>query len=149
MKQIFNHSICLSFDDGKTWENTELYMNWLYLEQKFAVGDVAHIDTYDKARAFVRASLIPNAAITHTIFGRECIDIVTMERLCGIRMTPRRFRPFQIKSVYEPVAHPETLPITTLIGRLSLRDLTEYLKNSGISFPIAQNNIQEADYDGT
>lgn len=140
MKQIFDHRIYLSFDNGKMWEDTEIYMNWLYLEQKFAVGDMAHIDTYDQARTFVRASLIPNAAITHTIFGRECIDIVTMERLCGIRMTPRRFRPFQIKSVYEPVAHPETMPITTLIGRLSLMDLAEYLKNSGISLPMEERS---------
>lgn len=53
MKEIFDHRIYLSFDNGKTWEDTQLLKNWEYRYPECAKEDSCTIHTYDDARTFV------------------------------------------------------------------------------------------------
>lgn len=87
MKQIFDHRIYLSFDNGKTWEDTNILKNWEYRYPEFAKEDSCTIRTYDDARTFVLNSCIPNATIRRTMFGNECIDLTTVPRMYGVRLT--------------------------------------------------------------
>lgn len=149
MKQIFDHRIYLSFDNGKTWEDTNILKNWEYRYPECAKEDSCTIRTYDDARTFVLNSCIPNATIRRTMFGNECIDLTTVPRMYGVRLTRRRFRPFQIKTVFEPVPNPVTLRFSTLVSLLSLGDLIDYMRSLGVTLTITQNNTQEDESYGT
>lgn len=144
MKEIVDHRIYLSFDNGKTWEDTDLLKNWEYRYPECAKEDSCTIQSYDDARTFVLNSCIPNATIRRTMFGNECIDLTTVPRMYSVRLTRRRFRPFQIKTVFEPVPNPVTLRFSTLVNLLSLGDLIDYVRSLGITLTITQDNSRRA-----
>lgn len=143
MKQIFDRSIYLSFDGGKTWEDTELLVNWQYLVPELAKENSCTIDTYDKARSFVMDSLIPNANFDRTIFGNECIELHPALRMHSVRLTRRRFRPFQIKTVFRAIPNQDNLKLSTLVRLLSFSDLVAYMKDRGISLDALYDNISD------
>ena len=70
-------------------------------------------------------------------------------RMYGVRLTRRRFRSFQIKTVYEPIPNPATLSFSTLVSLLSLGDLIDYMRSLGVTLTITQNNTQEDESYGT
>ena len=150
MKQIFDHRIYLSFDNGKTWEDTSILKHWVYLRPELTKENSCTVHTYDQARRFVRDSLIPNAEIGRTIFGSECIELTTDQRMWHpVRLTHRRFRPFQIKTIFEPIPNQKSLGFHTLISLLSFNDLSEYMRDHGVSWLIPYNHTQEVSSHGS
>lgn len=131
MRQLFDRRTYLSFDDGKTWEDTSIWFHWHYIDTALTDTVEDRFDTYDQVASFVRARLVPNANMDTTIFGRECLAFSTVDRGMQKRMTRRRFRPIRMKTVYEKLEFANGPSVERLARMLTVEELINYLYDRG------------------
>ena len=138
MRWLFDYRTYLSFDDGKTWEDTSIWFHWHYIDTALTETVEERFDTYDKAASFVRARLVPNANMDTTIFGRECLAFSTVDRGMQKRMTRRRFRPIRMKTVYEKLEFANGPSVERLASMLTIQEMINYLYDCGFRSEVTK-----------
>lgn len=134
MKKIIDYRVMLSFDGGKTWEDTSIWRHLYYAEMR--EEQVITFENFADAYNAVADDVIMNAHTTTTFFGgRKMIELSTADRDCRIVMTEKTFKPFMVKEVYIEDTRKNT--IKDLSTMLSAEGFCEWLKDHGITMVSA------------
>lgn len=135
MKKVIDYRVMLSFDNGKTWEDTSIWRHLYYAEPK--ADQITAFDNFADAYNAVADDVIMNAHTTTTFFrGRKMIELFTSDRDCRIVMTEKTFKPFLVKECYIESTRKDT--IKDLSTMLEASQFCEWLKDNGITMVSAQ-----------
>lgn len=129
MKKVVDFVQYVSFDGGKTFQDTSIWSHLCYVEP--TEEKVIVLETFEQAYEYIKADKLMNAEIDTTFFrGRKQIHISTAELDCRRSFTEKNYKPIIVKTVLEEKTD---VSIENLSHFLSADEFCEYLKDRNIT----------------
>ena len=130
MKKVVNFVQYVSFDGGKTFQDTSIWNHPCYVEP--IEDKIVVLETFEQAYEYIKADKLMNAEIGATFFkGRKQIYISTAELDYRRSFTEKNYEPIIIKTAFEEMTN---VSMESLFHLLSADEFCEYLKDRNISF---------------
>ena len=125
MKKVADFVQYVSFDGGKTFQDTSIWRHICYVEP--IEDKVVVLETFEQAYEYIKADKLMNAKIDTTFFrGRKQIHISTAELDCRRSFTEKNYKPIIVKTVLEEKTD---ISIENLSHLLSADEFCEWLKD--------------------
>ena len=129
MKKVVNFVQYVSFDGGKTFQNTSILNHLCYVEP--IEDKIVVLETFKQAYEYIKADKLMNAEIDTTFFkGRKQIHISTADLDYRRSFTEKNYKPIVIKTVLEEKTD---VSIKNLFHLLSADEFCEWLKDRNIT----------------
>ena len=131
MKKVVDFVQYVSFDGGKTFQDTSIWSHLCYVEP--AEDKVVVLETFEQAYEYIKANKLMNAEIDTTFFrGRKQIHILTadLDYDCRRSFTEKNYKPIIVKTVLEEKTDAS---IENLSHFLSADEFCEWLKDRNIT----------------
>ena len=129
MKKVIDFRQYVSFDDGKTFQDTSMGNHFQYIEP--IEEKINILETFEQAYEYIKADKLMNAEIDTTFFkGRKRIHISTADLDCIKSFTEKNYKPIIVKTVFEEITD---VSIEKLARSLSADDFCEWLKDRNIT----------------
>ena len=129
MKKVVDFVQYVSFDGGKTFQDTSIWSHLYYVEP--TEEKVVVLETFEQAYEYIKADKLMNAEIDTTFFrGRKQIHISTAELDCRRSFTEKNYKPVIVKTVLEEKTD---VSIESLSHFLSADEFCGWLKDRNIT----------------
>ena len=129
MKKVVDFVQYVSFDGGKTFQNTSIFNHLQYVEP--TENKVVVLETFKQAYEYIKANELMNAEIGTTFFkGRNQIHISTAKLDYRKSFTEKNYKPIIVKTVFKEVIN---VSIENLAYLLSAEEFCEWLKDRKIT----------------
>lgn len=129
MKKVADFIQYVSFDGGKTFQDTSIWNHLCYVEP--AEDKIVVLETFEQAYEYIKADKLMNAEIDTTFFkGRKQIHISTADLDYRRSFTEKNYKPIVIKTVLEEKTD---VSIKNLFHLLSADEFCEWLKDRNIT----------------
>lgn len=126
MKKVYDKRILISFNNGKTFEDTSFWNNYIYIEEKFAKNWQSNlINNFQVCQTLVEQNCIKNTKIKYTLFTKKPILYFSTNDSSHY-FTEKRYKPIIIRKVYEEV---KDASLKRLADELTAKDFIEYVKD--------------------
>ena len=131
MKKIVNFRQYVSFDNGKTFQDTSIWNHIFYREPTEVEIEV--LETFELAYDYIKENNLINAENGTTFFrGRKQIHISTIDPDCRKTFTKKNFKPIIVKSVMKEDEEISKISMRSLASILSADEFCEWLSGSKI-----------------
>lgn len=129
MKKVIDFVQYVSFDGGKTFQDTSIWSHLCYVEP--TEEKVVVLETFEQAYEYIKADKLMNAEIDTTFFrGRKQIHISTAELDCRRSFTEKNYKSIIVKTVLEEKTN---ISIESLSHLLTANEFCEWLKDRNIT----------------
>ena len=129
MKKVIDFVQYVSFDGGKTFQDTSIWSHLHYAE--LTEEKVVVLETFEQAYEYIKADKLRNAEIDTTFFkGRKQIHVSTADLDCRKNFTEKNYKPIIVKTVFEEMTD---ISIKKLANLLSAEEFCEWLKDRKIT----------------
>ena len=129
MKKVIDFVQYVSFDGGKTFQDTSIWRHLHYVES--TEEKVVALETFEQAYEYIKADKLMNAEIDTTFFkGRKQIHISTADLDFRKSFTEKNYEPIIVKTVFKEMTN---VSIENLTHSLSAEEFCEWLKDKNIT----------------
>lgn len=129
MKKVVDFIQYVSFDGGKTFQDTSALNHLCYVEP--IEDKIVVLETFEQAYEYIKADKLMNAEIDTTFFkGRKQIHISTVDFDYRESFTEKNYKPIIVKTVFEERTG---FSIKSLAHLLSAEEFCEWLKDRNIT----------------